>query len=74
MKIGLNDPNNKSIVLATGLTSDELVSDHSTTKVKLKKKRKTRRNAKSHVRTMNTNNIERLANQIIDEEEYGEEN
>ena len=73
MKIDLNDPHNKSIVLSTGFSAAELeIDDNQSKKVKAKKK-KVRRNGKSNTRIGNTNQNQKIEAEIIDEEDDGED-
>ena len=75
MKIGLNDPKNKSIVLSTTeFSADELGEAKQASPPKSKKKRKSRRNTKpSQTRPIKTD-ITDIQTSIIKEEDDGDEN
>ena len=74
MKIGLNDPKNKSIVLSTTeFSADELGEAKQASPPKSKKKRKSRRNTKpSQTRPIKTD-ITDIQTSIIKEEDDGDE-
>ena len=70
MKIGLNDPKNKSIVLSNAeFSAEELGEAHPVSPAKSKKKRKSRKNAKlSQTRVIKTD-INDIQTSIIKEED-----